>query len=39
MDVKTDRIELEINIEELEPKIAPDNGETVIPLSLPKGRR
>jgi len=25
-------IELEIHIEELEPKIAPDGGETVVPL-------
>jgi hypothetical protein len=28
-------INLEIQIEELEPKIAPDGGETVLPLSLP----
>ncbi len=25
-------IDLEINIEELEPKVAPDGGETVLPL-------
>jgi hypothetical protein len=25
-------IELDINIEELEPKVAPDGGETVLPL-------
>lgn len=31
MDLKTDKVELEINIEELEAKIAPD-GETVLPL-------
>ena len=33
--------ELEIQIEELEPKVAPDGGETVLPLlqiSLPKFR-
>ena len=28
-------IDLEINIEELEPKIAPDGGETVLPLLIP----
>jgi hypothetical protein len=26
-------IEIEIQIEELEPKVAPDGGETVLPLS------
>jgi hypothetical protein len=30
-------IELEISIEELEAKIAPDGGETVLP--LPKGKK
>ena len=29
-------IVLEISIEELESKIAPDGGETVLPLPLPK---
>lgn len=28
--------ELEIEIEELESKIAPDGGETVLPLGLPR---
>jgi hypothetical protein len=32
-------LELEINIEELESKIAPDGGETVLPLPLPKGKK
>jgi hypothetical protein len=32
-------IELEIQIEELEAKIAPDGGETVLPLTLPKKPR
>jgi hypothetical protein len=31
--------ELEISIEELEAKVAPDGGETVLPLPLPKGKR
>jgi hypothetical protein len=30
--------ELEIQIEELEPKVAPDGGETVLPLPAPKGK-
>jgi len=30
-------IELDLQIEELESKIAPDGGETVLPLSLPIG--
>ena len=34
---KNEGIELEVHIEELEPKIAPDGGETVLPLSGPKG--
>jgi hypothetical protein len=40
MDMKTknEGFELEIQIEELEQKIAPDGGETVLPLSLPKGK-
>jgi hypothetical protein len=29
-------LELEITIEELESKIAPDGGETVLPLPIPK---
>ena len=28
--------ELEIQIEELEPKVAPDGGETVLPLPRPR---
>ena len=32
-------LELEIQIEELEPKIAPDGGETVLPLTLPGGHK
>ena len=32
-------LELDIQIEELEAKIAPDGGETVLPLSLPKGKK
>ena len=28
-------LELEIGIEELEPKVAPDGGETVLPLPKP----
>jgi hypothetical protein len=31
-------LELDIQIEELESKIAPDGGETVLPLPLPKGK-
>jgi hypothetical protein len=34
---KNEGFELEVQIEELEPKIAPDGGETVLPLSLPQG--
>ena len=34
---KQEAVELEITIEELEAKIAPDGGETVLPLSLPVG--
>ena len=33
---KKEGFELEINIEELEAKIAPDGGETVLPLGPPK---
>jgi len=33
---KNEGFELDIQIEELEQKIAPDGGETVLPLSLPK---
>jgi hypothetical protein len=37
MELNTEIFELDINIEELEAKIAPDdNGETVLP--LPRGR-
>ena len=32
MDLKREGFELEIDVEELEAKIAPDNGETVLPL-------
>jgi len=35
--VATPAFELEIQIEELEPKVAPDGGETVLPL-LPTGK-
>ena len=31
--------ELEISIEELEAKIAPDGGETVLPLPVPGGKK
>ena len=31
-NANTEGLELEIQIEELEPKIAPDGGETVLPL-------
>lgn len=34
--MNTEGIVLEISIEELESKIAPDGGETVLPLPLPK---
>jgi hypothetical protein len=34
---KNEGFELEVQIEELEPKIAPDGGETVLPLTLPRG--
>ncbi len=30
----TNGIDLEIQIEELEPKVAPDGGETVLPLPI-----
>ena len=32
-------LDLDIQIEELEAKIAPDGGETVLPLQLPKGKK
>jgi hypothetical protein len=37
---KQEALELEIQIEELEPKVAPDGGETVLPLpnGLKKGK-
>ena len=34
--IMQETFELEIQIEELEPKVAPDGGETVLPLPLPK---
>jgi hypothetical protein len=33
--ISKEGFELEINIEELEAKIAPDGGETVLPLPIP----
>ena len=41
MDPMKDKegLELDIQIEELEAKIAPDGGETVLPLPLPKGKK
>ena len=41
MDSKTTKemMILEIQIEELEAKIAPDGGETVLPLSMPHGHQ
>lgn len=40
MELNKDIFELDLNIEELEAKIAPDdNGETVLPLSLGGKRR
>jgi hypothetical protein len=35
MDTKTKEMILEIQIEELEAKVAPDGGETVLPLPGP----
>lgn len=35
---KKEGLELELHIEELEAKIAPDSGETVLPLPLPPPR-
>jgi len=35
---KHEAVELEITIEELEAKIAPDGGETVLPLPLKPGK-
>jgi len=32
--LKQDAVELEIQIEELEAKVAPDGGETVLPLPI-----
>ena len=32
---KLEKLEVEIAIEELEAKVAPDGGETVLPLPLP----
>ena len=40
MNPSIEGFELEINIEELESKVAPDGGETVLPLGLvPPPRR
>ena len=39
MNPVTKGLELEIQIEELEAKIAPDGGETVLPLSLSHGKK
>ena len=36
---KNEGFELEIQIEELEQKIAPDGGETVLPLSIVSGHK
>jgi hypothetical protein len=36
--MNTEGLELEISIEELELKIAPDGGETVLPLPCAKGK-
>ena len=36
--MKQDAFELEIHIEELEAKIAPDGGETVLPLPIRPGK-
>jgi hypothetical protein len=36
--IKQPAVELEIQIEELEQKIAPDGGETVLPLPLRPGK-
>jgi hypothetical protein len=39
MDTKTDRSQtLEVEIEELEAKVAPDGGETVLPLASIHGK-
>jgi hypothetical protein len=39
MELKTEIFELNVDIEELEAKIAPDdNGETVLPLPRGRGR-
>ena len=37
MKEKLEALELDITIEELEPKIAPDDGETVLPLGKGHG--
>jgi hypothetical protein len=37
--INKQQLTLELEIEELEPKIAPASGETVLPLKLPGGRR
>jgi hypothetical protein len=37
--IKDHNVELEIEIEELEPKIAPSAGEVVLPLPRPAGGR
>jgi hypothetical protein len=35
--INPEGFDLEIQIEELEPKVAPDGGETVLPLSTTRG--
>jgi hypothetical protein len=37
--IKKETLVLELEIEELEPKIAPASGETVLPLPKPPGGR
>jgi len=39
MDLKQNEIVLEITIEELEAKVAPDGGETVLPLPTGRGKK
>ena len=37
--INSQEFELEIGIEELEPKVAPDGGETVVPIPILKHLR
>jgi hypothetical protein len=37
--VQNEGLDLEIQIEELEPKVAPDGGETVLPLTTHPGHK